>query len=158
MNTSIVKNQIAAHLDGGEAFLPVQNLIDTIPFNKTGIRPHNLPYSLYELFYHIVFAQKDILDYCVEKNYSAANWPDDYWPVMHKPQNEQEWEDLKTQFLQDRESLRNFITSEENALDDLVLNSTEHTIIRQVMLVIEHNAYHTGQLLLLCRLLEIHDN
>ncbi|WP_026915479.1 DinB family protein [Christiangramia portivictoriae] len=158
MNTSAIKNQIAAHLDGGEAFLPVQNLIDTIPFNKTGIRPHNLPYSLYELFYHIVFAQKDILDYCVEKNYSAANWPDDYWPEMHKPQNEQEWDDLKTQFLQDRECLRNFITSEENALDDLVLNSSEHKIIRQVLLVIEHNAYHTGQLVLVSRLLEIYDN
>ena len=158
MNVDVVKKQIAIHLDGGKAFMPIQNLITEIPFGKIGIRPHNLPYSIYELFYHIVFAQKDILDYSNSKDYSAANWPKDYWPEKQKPDNEEEWEDLKNQFFQDRESLKSFFTSEENALDDVVLNSTEHTIIRQVLLVIEHNAYHAGQLLLLSRLLEIHDN
>ena len=158
MNVDVIKKQIAIHLDGGKAFIPIQNLIAEIPFDKIGIRPHNLPYSIYELFYHIVYAQKDILDYSISEEYSAANWPKDYWPEKQKPDNEEEWKDLKAQFFQDRVSLKTFFTSEENALDDVVLNSTEHTIIRQVMLVIEHNAYHTGQLLLLCRLLEIHDN
>ena len=158
MDVDVVKKQIAIHLDGGKAFMPIQNLITEIPFGKIGIRPHNLPYSIYELFYHIVFAQKDILDYSNSKDYSAANWPKDYWPDNQKPHNEKEWEDLKAQFFQDKECLKTFFASEENALDDMVLNSTEHTIIRQVLLVIEHNAYHTGQLLLLSRLLEIHDN
>jgi len=50
------------------------------------------------------------------------------------------------------------MNSEGNALDDVIQHSLDHTILRQVMLVIEHNAYHTGQLLVLCRLLEIYDN
>ena len=111
MDVDVVKKQIAIHLDGGKAFMPIQNLITEIPFGKIGIRPHNLPYSIYELFYHIVFAQKDILDYSNSKDYSAANWPKDYWPDNQKPHNEKEWEDLKAQFFQDRESLNMFITT-----------------------------------------------
>ena len=48
MNVDVVKKQIAIHLDGGKAFMPIQNLITEIPFGKIGIRPHNLPYSIYE--------------------------------------------------------------------------------------------------------------
>ena len=59
-----IKAQLIKHLEGGEAFMPLKELLNEIPFEKLGERPGNLPYSFFELFYHIWFAQKDILDYC----------------------------------------------------------------------------------------------
>ena len=59
-----IRDQLARHLEGGEAFITVDVLLKEMKFEKLGERPNNLPYSFYELFYHIWFTQRDILTYC----------------------------------------------------------------------------------------------
>ena len=63
------------HINGGSAFMPVEQVLEKMEFSKLGIRPAGLPYSFYELFYHMWFTQKDILKYCHEKDYEAPGWP-----------------------------------------------------------------------------------
>jgi uncharacterized damage-inducible protein DinB len=153
-----IKNQLVQHLESGLAFASIDNMLDAIPFEKLGIRPHNLPYSFYEIFYHMVFAQKDILDYIISEKYSAGNWPEDYWPAKRMPKTTEEWEELKNQFFENRLSLKEFLLDSDRELNEPVINSSEHSLLCEVMLVIEHNAYHTGQLLLIQRLLGVQDN
>ncbi len=66
------KEELIKHLEGGEAFMALDDFIDKIPFEKLGEKPHNLPYSFYELFFHIVFAQKDIVEYSNSENYKTS--------------------------------------------------------------------------------------
>tara|TARA_Y100000588_G_C14142826_1_gene876909 strand:+ start:637 stop:1110 length:474 start_codon:yes stop_codon:yes gene_type:complete len=156
MNGKDQKEQLVKHLKGGEAFASLESFIDKIPFEKLGERPHNLPYSFYELFYHIVFAQKDILEYAISGDYKTSTWPDDYWPQESAPKNREAWEKLKKDYFDDRDILENFLMDPKNDLNISVRNSENHTLLRETLLVIEHTAYHTGQMLIILRLLGLY--
>ncbi len=151
-----MKEQLIKHLQGGEAFTPIDQILEEITFEKVGERPSGLPYSFYELFYHIVFAQQDIFEYISNNNYQAPKWPDGYWTEEQAPKNEQAWEDLKSRFFKDRKELIKLIQQPETDLNQTIKNSDEHTLFREFMLIVEHNAYHTGQLLVVLRLLDLH--
>ena len=151
-----MKEQLVKHLQGGEAYLSLANFLDEIPYDKVGKRPGSLPYSFYEVFYHIAYAQKDIIDYCIAEGYKSPNWPDDYWPDIQFPETEEDWEELKADYFECRKDFEDFIMDPENRLMQPVKNGEEHSLLRELMLVIEHTSYHTGQLLVILRLLGLH--
>lgn len=149
--------RLAKHLDGGEAFMPLKEILEKISFEDINTRPDNLPYSLYELFFHIVFTQKDIVKFTCSDDYTEPKWPDYYWPKEKICPREEEWETLKAEYLTDRERLKNFLLNEENKLTEAVKNGKdEQNLLREVILLIEHSSYHTGQMLILLRLLNLH--
>lgn len=152
-----MRNQLAKHLKGGEAFQSIDHFLDKIPFDKLGVRPNELPYSFYELFYHIVFAQKDILDFMVADSYQAPKWPDAYWPENQTPKSKKEWQVLISDYTNNRQQLVDFVKNKENDMSQPVKNGKQETLFREVLLVLEHTAYHTGQLAILSRLLSTHD-
>ena len=152
-----IREQLAKHLEGGEAFMPVTEMLRKISFEDVNTRPSNLPYSLYELFYHIVYTQKDIVKFTCSDDYTEPKWPDYYWPKEKICRDKKEWENLKAEYTTDRSRLKNFLLDEENTLTEAVKNGKGgQTLLREVMLVVEHTAYHTGQMLVLLRLLNLH--
>ncbi|HET8837804.1 MAG TPA: DinB family protein [Flavobacteriaceae bacterium] len=149
-----MKEQLAKHLKGGEAFQPIDHFLEEIPFEKLGIRPNRLPYSFYELFYHIAFAQKDILNFIVSDQYKTPQWPEDYWPKNQTPKNENEWKQLVFDYTKNRQKLMDIVQN-ENDLSKSVKKGEKQTIFRELLLVLEHTAYHTGQLAIILRLLNV---
>ena len=156
MNSTAYRKRLVKHLRGGEAFMSIDQIIEKIPFDKLGERPAGLPYSFYEIFYHIKYAQKDILDFCVSGRYKTPNWPDDYWPDSTTPGNEVSWKKMKSEFFKEREEFVAFILDESNDLLSPVKNAKDQILLREAMLVVEHTAYHTGQLLIISRLLGVY--
>lgn len=157
MENNGIKEQLVKHLKGGEAFIPVDKMLKEISFGKLGERPDGLPYSFYELFYHMWFAQKDILDYCKAENYKSHDWPKDYWPATQKPDTEAQWKELQQAYFISQNELVTFIQHPENDLLKPVRPGTDHSLLREILLVIEHNAYHSGQLLVVLRKLGLHN-
>lgn len=155
--TTLIKDRLAKHLLGGEAFMPLDEMLKLIEFDKLGMRPNNLPYSFYEIFSHIKFTQKDILDYCTLSNYKAPNWPKDYWPEQKSPKSALEWEELKKIYFEERDSFSQIIKNEDVDLLQPLNEDTDHTFIREALLVIEHTAYHSGQLLIILRNLGLYN-
>ncbi len=153
-----IRKQLSKHLEGGAAFMPLEELLKKIKFDSLGIRPGQLPYSFYELFYHIRFAQKDILEYCTAENYKTHNWPDDYWPEEKVPSSQDDWEQLKTDYFRERKQLSKFLLNPENDLMAPVRKGTNHSLLREILLVIEHTAYHNGQLLIVLRQLGLYSS
>lgn len=152
-----IRQRLVKHLEGGEAFMPVTEILKKISFEDINIRPGNLPYSFYELFFHVVFTQKDIVKFTCSDDYTEPKWPDYYWPKEKVCKNKNDWESLKAEFLTDRERLKDFILDKENELTQAVKNGKdEQTLLREVLLVIEHTAYHAGQMLVVLRLLSLH--
>ncbi|SDG97569.1 DinB family protein [Psychroflexus sediminis] len=156
MSDSAERKQLVKHLKGGQAFMPIEEVIDHISFEKLGERPNNLPYSFYELFYHIVWAQKDILKFSTSEDYKGSAWPEDYWPAKSSPESEKDWKKLKEDYFEDRRKLEDFILDPENDLNLPVKNSDEHSLLREILLVVEHTSYHTGQMLIILRLLRLY--
>ena len=152
-----MRSQLAKHLLGGEAFVPLEKLLPKIPFKKLGERPQKIPYSFYEVFYHVTYAQKDIIAYCLNNTYKAPNWPEDYWPKHRAPKSENEWENIQQEYQQSLENIIHFLEDEKNELNKPVKNSNTHSLLREILLLIEHKAYHTGQLVLILRELNLYD-
>jgi uncharacterized damage-inducible protein DinB len=111
-----------------------------------GERPDDLPYSVWELADHIRAAQRDILDYCRSPDYTAPEWPDDYWPDAAAPPDEDAWTNCLAQVQSDRQKLGDLVNDETIDLYDTVPSSDEHTYLREAMLAADHTAYHVGQI------------
>lgn len=152
-----IKDQLARHLKGGEAYMPVTEMLEKISYDDINVRPANLPYSFYELFYHIVFAQKDIVKFTCSDDYIAPKWPEYYWPKEKSCKSKEDWESLKAEYITDRERLSEYLLQEGHSVTMKVKNAKEgQTLLREIILVIEHTAYHTGQLMIVLRLLNLH--
>jgi uncharacterized damage-inducible protein DinB len=151
-----IRDQLARHLEGGEAFITVDVLLKEMKFEKLGERPNNLPYSFYELFYHIWFTQRDILTYCTAEIYEEFQWPKNYWPENKAPDTEAEWQELQKAYFDDRKELSDFLMDPKNELMKPVRSGTNHSLLREILIVIEHSAYHNGQLLIILRYLGLH--
>lgn len=148
-----LREQLVNHLKGGQAFSSIDSLIDKISLEKIGIVPDRLPYSFYQQFYHIRIAQLDILDYCRDDNYQDPNWPDDYWPENEAPDDNSEWETLVKNYFDERDEFCKLIMNSSNDLFEPFEANPDHNLLREAELVIEHTAYHTGQLYVIYRLL-----
>ncbi|PHR14646.1 MAG: hypothetical protein COA40_00175 [Aequorivita sp.] len=152
-----IRERLAKHLDGGEAFMPVTKILNKISFEDINTRPANLPYSFYELFFHVTFTQKDIVKFTCSDDYTSPKWPDFYWPKEKICKSEEDWKDIKAEYQTDRERLKKFLLNKKNKLTHPVKNGKdEQTLLREILLVIEHTAYHTGQMLIVLRLLNLH--
>lgn len=156
-NAEILREQLVRHLNGGEAFLPLMEIVKKISFEDINTRPNGLPYSFYELFFHVMYTQKDIVKFTCSDDYIKPKWPDYYWPKEKICKNRETWENLIAEYLADRKRIEKFILDQNNLLDQPVKNGKDDQILlREVLLIIEHSAYHTGQMLILLRLLNLY--
>jgi len=152
-----IRERLVKHLDGGEAFMPVTQMLELISFEDINTRPSNLPYSFYELFFHVVFTQKDIVKFSCSDDYTKPKWPEYYWPREKVCKSKEDWKSLKAEYTADRERLKDFLLDGSNNLTEAVKNGKDaQTLLREALLVIEHTAYHTGQMMVVLRLLNLH--
>jgi len=151
---SRMKQQLVKHLEGGRAFSPISTVLDNIRFEDLGERPNGLPYSFYELFAHIRISQLDILEYCTKDDYSAPEWPDDYWPDNPAPASAEAWKNLMDAYFRERKEFCDLILRPDTDLMNPLEANEDHNLLRQAELIIEHTAYHTGQLYVIYRLLD----
>lgn len=128
-----IKRQLISHLQGGEAFVTLEKFLKFIPFDLLGKRPGNLPYSFYEVFYHIWFIQKDILNYCMSENYKLPNWPVDYWPAKSLPENEGSWKELTNNYFIDLRNFSDYIQHDQTDLFVPLANGKNHNLLREIL-------------------------
>jgi len=145
--------RLIRHLKSGEAFMPIENLLKKITYDQSGVSVDDVPYTVYQLVYHLRFAQLDIIKYCRDNDYSEPEWPAEYWPSRSAPADQDKWQELVEGFVRERDEFCKLISKSSSKLFEEVKPDTNHTLLRQTLLLIEHNAYHIGQLYLLNRLL-----
>lgn len=152
-NQTDIKQRLVKHIEGGQAFSPIDKVLDEMPFDKVGIVSDGLPYSFYQLFAHIRIAQLDILEYCTSDDYEAQQWPDDYWPDEPAPASREAWNELTEAYFSERQKFCDLILSPDTDLLEPFEANKDHNLLRQAELIIEHSAYHIGQLYVIYRLL-----
>jgi len=118
-----------------------------------GIRPPGLPHSAWELLDHIRRTQHDLLEFMTAERYDEPKWPDDYWPPTPEPPSDSAWDEALAAIRADRESLARLARDEGRDLTAPIPHGTGQTYLRELVLVIDHTAYHVGQLVLVRRLL-----
>lgn len=150
-----LRAQLARALDWHEAHVAPDKAIDGIPAAKRGERPVGFEHSVWQLFEHMRIAQRDILDFCTNRQYEERLvWPDDYWPTNEAP-SDSVWRESIAAFTRDREAMKKIARDTEDLLAPVPTGKPNQTYLRAILLLVDHNAYHLGQIVAVRRALGI---
>ena len=152
-----LRRHIRALLTERQAHLMFDDVVEDFPLARMNERVDGLPYSAFEVLWHLRFTQRDILDFVQDAPYRATPWPQGYWP-HRQDATEAEWHAEVTAFRADLAALLELLDDPQIDLFAVVPNGRPpegegQTWLREFLLVADHNAYHLGELLVLRRLL-----
>ena len=139
-------------LRGGGAHLSFEKAVADLPANLRGAMPKGLPHTPWRLLEHLRIAQWDIVEFCRNTDHVSPEFPDGYWPDGDAPPDAEAWERSVAAFQADLEAMQNLVTETEDLFAP-TLHGHAQTILREALLVADHNAYHLGQLVMIRRLL-----
>ena len=137
--------------DGG-AHAKFEDVID-IPAETRGKKARDVPYTAWMLLEHMRIAQWDILGFSRDPKHTSPAWPEGYWPKTEAPPSSITWKNSIESFNRDLKAMENLVTNPKTDLFAKIPWGDGPTILREVLLVADHNAYHLGALVTLRRLL-----
>jgi uncharacterized damage-inducible protein DinB len=148
-----VRELLIEQLSGRNAHVDFDQAVQGLTYKQTGIKVERVPHTIWELIEHIRIAQADILEFCQNPNYEELDWPADYWPENRSPESEQALETSIQKVRDGLEEMREIIRDPEKDLQVPLTHGSGQTLFREAMLIVDHNAYHTGQIVQIRRLL-----
>jgi hypothetical protein len=129
-------------------------VVTDFPAPLRGVKPAGAPHSPWQLLEHMRIAQEDILDFSRKPEYIEKKWPDDYWPAEDAPPDEAAWDKSVRQFQHDLKEIQALVADTKHDLLAAIPHARGQTLLREALLVADHNAYHLGQLMFLRKMLE----
>jgi hypothetical protein len=148
-----LREHVVYLLGGGGAHVSFDDAVKSLPEKLRGIKPQGLPHTAWMLLEHLRIAQWDILDFSRNAKYKSMKWPDDYWPKSEGPADATAWEKSIEQFRKDLKAMQSLVENPKTDLFARIPWGDGQTILREALLVADHNAYHVGQLVDLRRIL-----
>jgi hypothetical protein len=150
---SAVSSVIGRALAWREAHADFDQALDGLAVDLRGRRPPGMPHSPWEIVEHIRIAQHDILDFCRNPHYAEMNWPNDYWPPDPAPSSATAWQASIAAFHRDLKALQDLAVEPELDLFATIPHGSGQNYFRELILIIDHNAYHLGELVAIRRML-----
>lgn len=148
-----LRDQLLELLDGGNAHADFEKVIAGLPKKFRGARPEGAPHSPWQLLEHLRLAQWDILEFSRNPKHVSPEWPGGYWPSTEAPPSDEAWGQSIDGFRADLQAMKDLVASSSTDLYARIPHGDGQTILREALLVADHNAYHLGQLVLVRRLL-----
>ena len=140
-------------LGGGGAHAKFDAVIKGLPPRLRGVKPGEFPHSAWMLLEHMRLAQWDILEFSRNAKHVSPNWPSGYWPKTEAPRNAAAWTKSIQQFRRDLKAMQKLVTNPKTDLFTRIPWGDGQTILREALLMADHNACHLAQLVDLRRLL-----
>ena len=153
MPSKDIRAGLVKALDWDSAHASFDAAVKDFPAALRGKRVQGLPYSAWELLEHLRVAQHDILDFSRNAKYRELKWPDDYWPASPEPPDAAAWDKSIAAFRRDRAAMKRLASDPKVKLEKRIPHGDGQTYLREILLVIDHNAYHVAELVMLRRLL-----
>lgn len=140
-----LREQILRLLQGGNAHMPFDAAVAEFPPDHMNTRFPNGEYTPWHLLEHLRLAQRDILDFIREPHYRELNWPEDYWPARDATATEDGWQGTIVAFHEDLRELQEIVLDPATDLYAPLPHGSGQNILREMLLVADHNAYHIGE-------------
>jgi hypothetical protein len=151
MKSDTLKTELAELLTTSGAHADFDKALKGFPFQDAGKVPKGSPYSAWQLLEHMRIAQADILEFVSTPDYKEKKWPEEYWPKSPSPASEGTWSKSVKAFNNDRKKLKALLQRSDPFKPIKFANNK--TLLKELLLVVDHNAYHLGEFVLLRRLL-----
>lgn len=149
-----VRQQIAKLLDWGEAHADFRSAVDNFDEDLRGEVPPGFSHSAWQLLEHLRIALWDIVEFTKDVRHKSPPWPDGYWPLSRKPPQEEAWDQCIESITDLLQEMHDLVLDRHRPLLEPFPKSQGQTLMREALLVADHNAYHLGQLVQLRKALK----
>ena len=149
----MIREHLLELLHGGHAHVDFDKATADIPPELRAVRPAGLPYSVWRLIEHMRIAQWDILQFSINPDHVSPEFPAGYWPEGDGPSDTSMWDYSLSAFRADLEAMMSLVSDRNTDLFLPFAHGQGQTILREALLLADHNAYHLGQLITVRRLL-----
>lgn len=155
-NAEVVR-ELLALIEGKQAHADFEMVVKDFSAAFRGVVPENLPYSAWQLVEHLRITQRDILEFCAPPTggYQPMEWPNAYWPESVEPPHPGAWDETLTAIRADQKAFEALLQKPGVDLYKPFRWGEGQNLLREAMLIADHNAYHLGELVVLRRLLGI---
>lgn len=153
-NDQTWRDSLFNSLSESGAHATFEKAIRAFPENLRGELVSGYPRTAWQIVEHMRICLRDILDYIGDSNYRELSFPDEYWPVEKAPENDVAWQESISSFQSDMKELKDLVSDRGVDLQSTI-RGTDHTILREVLIILCHNSYHIGQLIMLISQLDL---
>lgn len=148
-----LRDHLADLLRVGHAHVPFEDAIADWPAELRGAKPAGQPFTPWRLLEHMRISQWDIVEFSKSAKHVSPEWPEGYWPDRDAPPHAAAWDESVAQVVRDRRAMERLVRAPGTDLFARIPHGTGQTVLREALVLADHNAYHLGQLVLLRRLL-----
>ena len=141
-------------LRGGGAHLSFDDLVNSFPPDLCNRRIEGLPYTPWQVLEHMRIAQWDILEFSRDANHISPEFPKGYWPRPEELGTPELWQKTVDEFRQNLQQMEALLEDESTDLHAKLSHGDGQTVLREAMLIADHNAYHLGVLTVMSRILK----
>jgi len=153
MDDKALRQQLEELLTSGEAHVEWDAAVKNLPAKLRGAKPNGAAHSAWELLEHVRIAQWDILEFSRNAKHVSPDFPGGYWPNTAEPPDDAAWDKSVQAFRHDCEAMCKLVADPKTDLFVPIPHGSGQTILREVLLLADHNAYHLGQFVLLRKML-----
>jgi hypothetical protein len=143
-----LREQLAIFL-GTQAHMSLADAVKGFPFKDMNVRPPNVPYTFWHLLEHIRIAQWDIIDFIRNPDYEELEWPRGYWPDKNAKATKKDWDATIARYQSDLKEMIALVKNPRTDLHAKIPHGDGQTILREAILIVDHNAYHIGEFAIL---------
>jgi uncharacterized damage-inducible protein DinB len=154
-NDKNLRNHVINLLQGGHAYATFDTIVKNFPFEMTGKKPKGFDHSAWQLLEHIRITQWDIVEFSISADHISPKWPEEYWPKENAPAGEKNWHNSVKAIKTDLKKMQDLVTNPKTDLFAKIPHGTGQTILREALLIVDHSAYHLGQIVMLRKILGI---
>ena len=143
-----LREQVAALLRGGSAHATLEQAVRGLTLAAVGGKPRQAPHTVWQLLEHIRIAQWDILEFSRNPDHVSPEFPAGYWPPAAQPPSSSALRRSRTAVLTDRDAMIALVLDPRRDLVAPLPHAPDKTLLREALVLADHNAYHVGQLVL----------
>jgi hypothetical protein len=148
-----LRDHVLELLRGGHAHVTLRDAIGEWPATLRGTRPAGQPFTPWRLLEHLRISQWDIVEFTKSVEHVSPEWPAGYWPEQDAPPEAAAWDTSVAQVERDLRAMERLVADPKTDLFARIPHGTGQTVLREALVLADHNSYHLGQLVLLRRLL-----
>ncbi|REJ82679.1 MAG: DinB family protein [Planctomycetota bacterium] len=151
MSDQALRDHLLYLLKGGGAHLNFDQAIGGLPAELRGAKVGDVSHTAWRLLEHLRICQWDILEFSRNSSHVSPDFPDGYWPETDAPPGAGSWQNSVAAFRADLQAMIDLVSDPVTDLFAPIPHGDGQTILREALLLADHNAYHLGQLVFLRR-------
>ena len=144
-----MREQLVYVLEGKGAHMTLEEAVADFPMGEINTRPTGVPYSFWHLLEHLRICQWDILEFARDPDHVSPEFPFGLWPAPDETTDEAGWNATLDALRSDLAEMIALTRDESLDLTAELPHAPGYTYLREILLVADHNAYHTGELAIL---------